>query len=86
MKIKLVRTGGFLPITKEAETEVDLSDTQVKHLLKVIQPDRISSPVKDGQYYLLEIGTSSISIDLEKVPDEYKALFSKLKNDLRIIK
>ena len=86
MKIKLIRTGGFLPITKEAETEVNLSDTQVKQLLEVIQPDRISSPVKDGHYYLLEIGTSSTSIDLEKVPAEYKALFSKLKNDLRIIK
>ena len=86
MKIKLIRTGGFLPITKEAETEVNLSDTQVKKLLEVIQPERISSPVKDGHYYLLEIGTSSTSVDLGKVPDEYKDLFSKLKNDLRIIK
>ena len=86
MKIKLIRTGGFVPITKEAEADVDMSDIQVKQLLEVIQPDRIASPVKDGHYYLLEVGTKSTSIDLEKVPDEYKDLFSKLKSDLRIIK
>jgi hypothetical protein len=86
MKIKLIRTGGFIPITKEAEADVDMSDKQVKQLLEIIQPDRIASPIKDGHYYLLEIGTNSTAIDLEKVPDEYKNLFSKLKGDLKIIK
>jgi hypothetical protein len=86
MKIKLIRTGGFLPITREAEADVNLSDKQVKQLLDIIQPDRIPSPIKDGHYYLLDIGTKSTLIDLEKVPDEYKALFSKLKDDLKIIK
>ena len=86
MKIKLIRTGGFLPITREAEADVNLSDKQVKQLLEIIQPDRIPSPIKDGHYYLLDIGTKSTLIDLEKVPDEYKALFSKLKDDLKIIK
>jgi hypothetical protein len=86
MKIKLIRTGGFLPITREAEADVNLSDKQVKQLLEIIQPDRIPSPIKDGHYYLLDIGTKSTLVDLEKVPDEYKALFSKLKDDLKIIK
>jgi hypothetical protein len=86
MKIKLIRTGGFIPVTKEAEADVDMSDIQVKKLLEIIQPDRIASPVKDGHYYLLEVGTKSTAIDMEKVPDEYKDLFSKLKTDLRIIK
>jgi hypothetical protein len=86
MKIKLIRTGGFIPVTKEAEADVNMSDVKVKELLEIIQPDRIASPVKDGHYYLLEIGTKSTAIDMEKVPDEYKALFSKLKSDLRIIK
>jgi hypothetical protein len=86
MKIKLIRTGGFIPVTKEAETEVNLSDKQLKSLLSAIQPDRVASPVKDGHYYLLKIGTSSTSIDLEKVPEEYKAIFSKLKSDLKIVK
>jgi len=86
MKIKLIRTGGFIPITKEAEADVNLSDKQVKQLLEIIQPDRIASPIKDGQYYLLEIGTKSTAVDLEKVPDEYKGLFSRLKGNLKIIK
>lgn len=86
MKIKLIRTGGFLPITKEAEADVNLSDIQVTQLLEIIKPDRIPSPIKDGQYYLLDIGTKSTLVDLEKVPEEYKALFSKLKEDLKIIK
>ena len=86
MKIKLIRTGGFLPITREAEADVNLSDKQVKQLLEIIRPDRIPSPVKDGHYYLLAIGTSSTAIDLDKVPEEYKAIFSKLKDELKIIK
>jgi hypothetical protein len=86
MKIKLIRTGGFIPITKEAEADVNLSDKQVQQLLEIIQPDRIPSPIKDGNYYLLAIGTSSTPVDLEKVPDEYKALFSRLKGNLKIIK
>jgi hypothetical protein len=86
MKIKLIRTGGFLPITKEAEADVNLSDIQVTQLLEIIKPDRISSPIKDSHYYLLDIGTKSTLVDLEKVPEEYKALFSKLKDDLKIIK
>lgn len=86
MKIKLIRTGGFLPITKEAEADVNLSDKEVKHLLEIIQPDRIASPIKDGHYYLLEIGINSTTVDLEKVPDEYKSIFNKLKDDLKIIK
>ena len=86
MKIKLIRTGGFLPISKESEADVNLSDLQVKQLLEIMKPDRIPSPIKDGHYYLLDIGTKSTLVDLEKVPDEYKALFSKLKHDLKIIK
>jgi len=48
-------------------------------LLEIIQPDRIASPIKDGHYYLLDIGTKSTLVDLEKVPDEYKSIFNKLK-------
>jgi hypothetical protein len=86
MKIKLIRTGGFIPVTKEAEADVNLSEVKVKELLEVIQPDRSVSPVKDGHYYLLEIGTKSTPVDLEKIPDEYEALFIRLKRDLKIIK
>lgn len=86
MKIKLIRSGGFIPITREAEADVNLSDKQVTKLLETIQPDHIASRVKDGHYYILSIGAKSAEVDLEKVPDVYKDLFTKLKDDLKIIK
>ena len=86
MKIKLIRTGGFIPITKEVETEVNLTDKEMDRLLQVIQRDSVSPRIKDGSYYELTVGSSSTPVDLEKVPDEYKAIFSKLKSDLKILK
>jgi ribosomal protein L1 len=86
MKIKLVRTGGFIPVTKAVEADVNLTDQELNKLLKIIKSGTSSYRVKDASYYELTVGNSSMSVDLEKVPDEYKDLFNKLKNDLRIIK
>ena len=86
VKIKLVRTGGFIPVTKAVEAEVNLTDQELHKLLKIIQSGTSAYRVKDASYYELKVGNSSTPVDLEKVPDEYKALFNKLKNDLRIIK
>ena len=86
MKIKLIRIGGFIPITKEVETEVNLTDKEMDRLLQVIQRDPVSPRIKVGSYYELTVGSSSTPVDLEKVPDEYKAIFSKLKSDLKIVK
>jgi hypothetical protein len=86
MKIKLVRTGGFIPVTKVAETEVNISDKELNRLLEIIQPDPDAPRIRDGNYYELSVGTTSNPVDLEKVPDEYKDLFSRLKSELRIIK
>ena len=86
MKVKLIRTGGFIPVTKAAETEVNLTDKELVRLLEVIQPDPKAHRIKDGNHYELNAGKYSSPVDLEKVPDEFKALFIKLKSDLRIIK
>jgi len=86
MKVKLIRTGGFIPITKMAETEVTLSEQELASLMVIIKPDPAAPRIKDGNYYELTVGNSSTPVDLEKVPDEYKALFSKLKSELRITK
>jgi hypothetical protein len=86
MKIKLIRTGGFIPVTKVSETEVDFSARELANLLVTIKHDTTAPRVKDGQYYELNVGSESTPVDLEKVPDEYKDLFNKLKSDLKIIK
>jgi hypothetical protein len=86
MKIKLIRTGGFIPLTKTAETEVNMTDKELASLLDSIQPDPKAHRIKDGNFYELKVGKFSSFVDLEKVPNEYKALFSKLKGDLKIMK
>jgi hypothetical protein len=86
MIIRLIRTGGFIPVTKVSETKVDFSDQELANLLVTIKHDTAAPKVKDGQYYELNVGTDSTPIDLEKVPDKYKDLFNKLKSDLKIIK
>ncbi len=86
MKIKLVRTGGFIPVTKEAEADVELTARELAGLLEIIRPDPAAPRIKDGNYYELNASGSSSPVDLEKVPDEYKDLFANLKSNLRIIK
>jgi len=86
MKIKLIRTGGFIPLTKMAEAEVNFSENELVRLIEIIKPDPAAQRVKDGSYYQLTFGSGSAPVDLEKVPEEYKELFSKLKNDMRIVK
>jgi hypothetical protein len=86
MKIKLIRTGGFIPITKAAEAEVEITARELAGLLEIIQHDPAASRIKDGNYYELTAGSSSTPVDIEKVPDEYKAIFSKLKSELKIVK
>ena len=86
MKVKLIRTGGFIPVTKVAETEVNLTDKELVSLLDIIQPDKRAYRVKDGNYYELSAGKYCSPVDLGKIPDEYKALFNKLKSEMKIVK
>jgi len=86
MKIKLVRTGGFIPITKAAEAEADLSEKDLASLLKIIKSDPSAPRVKDGNYWELTVGGITTPINPEKVPVKYKALFEKLKSNLKVVK
>ena len=86
MKIKLIRSGGFIPVTKVAEAEVYLSENEMIRLLEAIKPDPSARRIKDGNYYEITVGSSSSPVDMNKVPNEYKDLFSKLKSDLKILK
>jgi hypothetical protein len=86
MKIKLIRTGGFIPVTKTSETEISLSDQELGNLIEIIKHDRTGYRIKDGNYYELCVGNKNTPVDLEKVPEKYKDIFSKLKAELRINK
>lgn len=83
MKIRLVRSGGFLPVTKVAETEVNLTEKEIDGLLKAIKHDPSAPRIKDGNYFELTVGDKSIPVDLDKVPEKYRTLFTRLKNDLK---
>ena len=71
---------------KAAEADVDISVREMAELLEIIQHDPAAPRIKDGNSWELTVGRRSIPVDLEKVPDEYKAIFDQLKNDLKIIK
>jgi hypothetical protein len=86
MKIQLIRTGGFIPITKRAEADVDHTEQEIGQLLEIIRSGPSAPRVKDGTYYRLKVGSVESTIDMEKVPGEYKALFEKLKKDLKVMK
>jgi hypothetical protein len=85
MKIKRIRTGGFIPLTKTAEAEVNISDQEIDRLIEIIRPDPSAPRIRDGNYYELTVGENRVPVDLEKVPDKYKDLFSKLKSELKIV-
>jgi hypothetical protein len=86
MKIRLVRTGGFIPITKAAEVETEMSEKDLNSLLKMIKSSPSAPRVKDGNYWELTVGGVTTPVNPEKVPDQYKALFQKLKSELKVVK
>jgi hypothetical protein len=87
MHITLIRTGGIIPITKKAETNVDWSDSELDVLLKAIG-GKGESPgqSRDAMGYQLATGTGTFTIDLEKVPAKYKNTFDELKDKLKVVK
>jgi hypothetical protein len=84
MKIKLTRTGGFIPVTRSAETDVEMTEIELGRLIEIIKRDNKGYKVKDANYYELSAGKITTSIDLEKVPEKYKDLFGRLKAGLKI--
>jgi hypothetical protein len=86
MKIKLVRTGGIIPIRKIAEADIELSEQELTDLLGTIESSPSAPRIKDGNYWEIRVGEKATPIDPEKVPEEYKSLFDKLKGELKIVK
>jgi hypothetical protein len=87
MKIKLVQSGGLLPVKKEAIAEVDWDKDECENILKDISlPDNYHSLVRDGINYTVEINNKEIEVDLSKAKGKYAATFQQLKKNLKIVK
>ncbi len=86
MLITLTRTGGIIPMTKEAETEVDWDDKELKELIKQVTDEDAPGKKRDATGYELKYEGGTIPIDLEKVPPSYKNVFEDLKDKLKIVK
>jgi hypothetical protein len=86
MKIKLTRTGGFIPVTKVAEADIEMTDIELVRLIEIIKHENTGYRVKDANYYELSAGKISSSVDLDKIPDRYKDVFNKLKAELKIVR
>ncbi|MEP7141223.1 MAG: hypothetical protein ABI707_00070 [Ferruginibacter sp.] len=88
MKIKLVQSGGLLPVTKEAVTEVDWTKDESEHLLNQIAVDdnQKSSMVRDGIDHTIEINNKEVAVNLEKASGKYAEVFDHLKKNLKIVK
>lgn len=87
MHVTLIRTGGIIPITKKAETDVDWTEKEMNGLLQAIS-SRGGGPglSRDAMNYQLITDAGTISIDLEKVPAKYKKTFEELKDKLTVVK
>ena len=86
MKISLIRTGGILPIIKKAQTELHLDDNDLDELISSIKADDSPGKMRDNTRFQLEYKDQTVSIDLEKVPPQYKEVFEQLKDNLKIVK
>lgn len=86
MLITLTRTGGLIPMTKQAEKEVDWSEQEMKQLLEVIKDEEGPGQKRDASGYELKYKGGTFSIDIEKVPPPYKNTFDDLKQNMQIVK
>lgn len=88
MKIKLIETGGILPVTKEASAEVDWTSVESEEIIKkiTVSNTEINPGLRDGIDHILEINGKEISINLNKADGKFAAIFNELKSKLKIIK
>lgn len=83
MKISLNRTGGFIPLSKKAETEVNWTEDDINQLKKSVEPnDAEPGNVRDGITYTLDCEGKKFIVDWQKIPSKYKSVMEKLKTKL----
>lgn len=86
MEITLTRTGGIIPIVKQAKKVTDLNESEIKQLTEKIKANHSPGQARDATYFQLSYNGVNIPVDLEKVPPEYRQLFDELKSNLKIEK
>ncbi|MDE3249150.1 MAG: hypothetical protein KGO82_10845 [Bacteroidota bacterium] len=82
MKIKLVETGGIVPLNKEAEAETEWTKEECEHLLKLIASNTAGSAARDAISHSLIVNRKETPIDLSKLPAKYRTLFNQLLKDM----
>ena len=87
MKITLVQSGGLLPVTRRASTEVDWTKEESDDVLRqiTIPYSQEPSPVRDGIDFTLEINGSELTVDVDKASGKYARVFNHLKKNLQIV-
>jgi hypothetical protein len=87
VKIKLIRTGGLLPVTKEAVGDVDWSEKEFGELMLAIGTGGDSdSSARDQVYHILEANGKSFPIDLTKIPKAYRPVFDMIISNFKTVK
>jgi hypothetical protein len=86
MKIKLIRTGGLMPIKKVAQVDADLSETLVNRFINFLKSAPPAKRFKDGTNYNISLGNEVYPLNIEKLPDEFRELVDELKNNLKTMK
>jgi hypothetical protein len=87
MQIKLTRTGGIIPMKKAAETEVSWTEEELQQLSEnIARENKTPANARDATGYHLTYNDTTVPIDLDKVPDDYKHVFDKLKDNLQPVK
>ncbi len=79
--------GVFIPLKKQAETEVNWTEEEIGLLKSAVQPSaQKPGNVRDGIDYRLQYEDKSFVIDWQKIPTKYKAVLEKLKGKLTVEK
>ncbi len=88
MKIKLIQSGGFIPITRVASAEVDWTKEESDNLIRQIAVivNQPPSQVRDGIWHTVEIDGKEIPVDVDKASGKFADVLDKLKMNLKILK
>lgn len=83
MKIELSKSGGLFASLKKASTEVDWTDEEAEHIISLMAGQGEEGH-RDAVYYTLDLKDKSVTVDLQKVPANYKAVFDELQNNMKV--